>query len=81
MSQISEFLPFYAFPYVENPKSHPAYKILFDANWRNELKHKLLIFIEPSDESKQPLPKILSLTSELKEAPSNHEKHLQVNTQ
>lgn len=29
LSQTTEFLPFYALPYVPNPKGHPSYKELF----------------------------------------------------
>ena len=81
LSQISEFLPFYAFPYVENPKSHPAYKKLFETDWRTDLRRKLSVFIEPPKESKQPLPKLLTLTSGSKEISRINEKHLQVKTE
>ena len=29
LSQTTEFLPFYALPFVPNPKGHPSYKELF----------------------------------------------------
>lgn len=29
LSQTTEFLPFYALPFVPNPKMHPSYKELF----------------------------------------------------
>lgn len=29
LSQTTEFLPFYALPFVQDPKSHPSYKELF----------------------------------------------------
>lgn len=32
LSQTTEFLPFYALPFVPNPKSHPSYKELFTVN-------------------------------------------------
>lgn len=32
LSQTTEFLPFYALPYVQNPKSHPTYKQLFSVS-------------------------------------------------
>ncbi|KAL5111404.1 LisH domain-containing protein ARMC9 [Taenia crassiceps] len=77
LSQISEFLPFFAFPYVEDPKLHPAYRELFEPEWISELKHKLMSFLEPSKDDKRPLPKLLSLTSRPKEVPNNQERQLQ----
>jgi len=32
LSQTTEFVAFYALPYVPNPKSHPAFKTLFEVN-------------------------------------------------
>lgn len=61
LSQISEFLPFYAFPYVVNPKNHPVYRELFGAEWAADLKKKLSAFLETIDGEEQPLPKILFL--------------------
>lgn len=29
LSQTTEFLPFYALPFVTNPKTHPSYRELF----------------------------------------------------
>lgn len=29
LSQTTEFLPYYALPFVPNPKAHPSYKELF----------------------------------------------------
>ncbi|KAK9511616.1 hypothetical protein O3M35_000240 [Rhynocoris fuscipes] len=40
-----EFLPFYALPFVENPKSHPAFNKVFEENWRNELKQTVEQFL------------------------------------
>ncbi|VDK86569.1 unnamed protein product [Dibothriocephalus latus] len=61
LSQISEFLPFYAFPYVVNPKNHPVYRELFEPEWAADLKKKLSAFLETIDGEEQPLPKILFL--------------------
>ena len=30
LSQTTEFVAFYALPYVPNPKNHPAFKTLFE---------------------------------------------------
>ena len=32
LSQTTEFLPFYALPFVPNPSSHPSYKELFSVS-------------------------------------------------
>ena len=32
LSQTTEFLPFYALPFVPNPKMHPSYKELFSVS-------------------------------------------------
>ena len=32
LSQTTEFLPFYALPFVPNPKTHPSYKELFSVS-------------------------------------------------
>ncbi len=32
LSQTTEFLPYYALPYVPNPKAHPSYKELFSVS-------------------------------------------------
>ena len=33
LSQTTEFVAFYALPYVPNPKSHPAFKTLFEVSF------------------------------------------------
>jgi len=33
LSKTAEFLPFYALPYVPNPKEHPSFKNLFNNEW------------------------------------------------
>ena len=32
LSQTTEFLPYYALPYVPNPRAHPSYKDLFSVS-------------------------------------------------
>jgi hypothetical protein len=32
LSQTTEFLPYYALPFVPNPRGHPSYKELFTVN-------------------------------------------------
>ncbi|XP_036029345.1 lisH domain-containing protein ARMC9 isoform X2 [Onychomys torridus] len=45
LSQTTEFLPFYALPFVPNPVVHPSFKELFQDSWTPELKLKLEKFL------------------------------------
>uniref|UniRef100_A0A8C3YE39 LisH domain-containing protein ARMC9 n=1 Tax=Catagonus wagneri TaxID=51154 RepID=A0A8C3YE39_9CETA len=45
LSQTTEFLPFYALPFVPNPTVHPSFKELFQDSWSPELKLKLEKFL------------------------------------
>ncbi|XP_008836289.1 lisH domain-containing protein ARMC9 isoform X1 [Nannospalax galili] len=45
LSQTTEFLPFYALPFVPNPMVHPSFKELFQGSWTPELKLKLEKFL------------------------------------
>ncbi|KAM5326403.1 lisH domain-containing protein ARMC9 isoform 1-T3 [Glossophaga mutica] len=45
LSQTTEFLPFYALPFVPNPAVHPSFKELFQDSWTPELKLKLEKFL------------------------------------
>ncbi|XP_052049564.1 lisH domain-containing protein ARMC9 isoform X3 [Apodemus sylvaticus] len=45
LSQSTEFLPFYALPFVPNPMVHPSFKELFQDSWTPELKQKLEKFL------------------------------------
>ncbi|XP_077439949.1 lisH domain-containing protein ARMC9 isoform X2 [Vanacampus margaritifer] len=45
LSQTTEFLPYYAFPYVSNPTTHPFFKDLFQETWIPKLKNKLEEFV------------------------------------
>uniref|UniRef100_A0A5F9CXF2 LisH domain-containing protein ARMC9 n=1 Tax=Oryctolagus cuniculus TaxID=9986 RepID=A0A5F9CXF2_RABIT len=45
LSQTTEFLPFYALPFVPNPMVHPSFKDLFQDSWTPELKLKLEKFL------------------------------------
>lgn len=78
LSQISEFLPFYAFPYVADPKSHPAYRELFQQEWAFDLKRKLMAFLDTFDHEKQALPKLMLLQTPDARSPNNQVKQLQV---
>ncbi|KAJ8374321.1 hypothetical protein SKAU_G00049010 [Synaphobranchus kaupii] len=41
LSQTTEFLPFYALPFVPNPMVHPSFRALFQESWMPELRGKL----------------------------------------
>uniref|UniRef100_A0A4W6D922 LisH domain-containing protein ARMC9 n=1 Tax=Lates calcarifer TaxID=8187 RepID=A0A4W6D922_LATCA len=45
LSQTSEFLPYYALPFVPNPTVHPSFKDLFQDSWIPHLKDKLEQFL------------------------------------
>ncbi|XP_036624997.1 lisH domain-containing protein ARMC9 isoform X2 [Trichosurus vulpecula] len=45
LSQTTEFLPFYALPFVPNPMVHPSFKELFQDSWTPELKMRLEAFL------------------------------------
>jgi hypothetical protein len=38
LSRTSEFLAFYALPYIQNPKDHPSFSQLYTMDWVNQLK-------------------------------------------
>ncbi|KAI1891548.1 hypothetical protein AGOR_G00144930 [Albula goreensis] len=45
LSQTTEFLPFYALPFVPNPMAHPSFRALFQESWMPELRSKLERFL------------------------------------
>ncbi|KAK7127168.1 hypothetical protein R3I94_018377 [Phoxinus phoxinus] len=45
LSQTTEFLPFYALPFVPNPTVHPSFQELFQDSWMPELRERLEKFI------------------------------------
>ena len=58
LSKTTEFLAYYALPYVPNPKEHPSYKQLFTLEWVNGLKDKIKECIKnylPSPSTKFPV--------------------------
>ena len=46
MSRTSEFLQFYALPYVQNPLQHPTFRAFCSKKWATELRNKLKEFLE-----------------------------------
>ncbi|XP_029003860.1 lisH domain-containing protein ARMC9 isoform X2 [Betta splendens] len=45
LSQTTEFLPYYALPFVPNPTVHQSFKRLFQESWVPRLKHNLEQFL------------------------------------
>ncbi|XP_030898915.2 lisH domain-containing protein ARMC9 isoform X2 [Melopsittacus undulatus] len=45
LSQTTEFLPFYALPFVPNPMVHPSFKELFQDSWTSDLRTRLEKFL------------------------------------
>jgi hypothetical protein len=45
LSKTSEFLPFYALPYVGNPLEHPTFRQLFSKKWAHDLRAKVKTFL------------------------------------
>lgn len=45
LSQTTEFLPYYALPFVPNPMDHPSFKPLFTSSWRENVEEQLRQFL------------------------------------
>ncbi|XP_008158430.3 lisH domain-containing protein ARMC9 [Eptesicus fuscus] len=73
LSQTTEFLPFYALPFVPNPMVHPSFKELFQDSWSPELKLKLEKFLALIFKASN-TPKLLTL---YKENGQSHKEMLQ----
>uniref|UniRef100_A0A4W2CR01 LisH domain-containing protein ARMC9 n=1 Tax=Bos indicus x Bos taurus TaxID=30522 RepID=A0A4W2CR01_BOBOX len=63
LSQTTEFLPFYALPFVPNPMAHPSFRELFQDSWTPELKLKLEKFLALMFKASN-TPKLLTLYKE-----------------
>ncbi len=79
LSQVSEFLPFFAFPYVPDPKNHPVYRRLFEKAWLAEVTKKLQMFLDslPADSDK--LPNLMCSPTKTEHLECAKIRHLQVN--
>ncbi|XP_075794280.1 lisH domain-containing protein ARMC9 isoform X4 [Pelodiscus sinensis] len=63
LSQTTEFLPFYALPFVPNPMVHPSFKELFQDSWTPELKTRLEKFLSLTLKASH-APRLLTLYKE-----------------
>ncbi|KAM9386157.1 lisH domain-containing protein ARMC9 [Pholidichthys leucotaenia] len=63
LSQTTEFLPYYALPFVRNPTAHPSFKHLFQNSWipqlRDKLEQFLSVALKPSN-----TPRLMTLYKE-----------------
>ncbi|XP_051010197.1 lisH domain-containing protein ARMC9 [Acomys russatus] len=78
LSQTTEFLPFYALPFVPNPMVHPSFKELFQDSWTPELKLKLEKFLALIFKASN-TPKLLTIYKE--NGPSSKEMLQQLHQQ
>ncbi|NXG10326.1 ARMC9 protein, partial [Sakesphorus luctuosus] len=60
LSQTTEFLPFYALPFVPNPMVHPSFKELFQDSWTLDLRTRLEKFLSLTLKARQ-TPRLLTL--------------------
>ncbi|XP_070560992.1 lisH domain-containing protein ARMC9-like isoform X4 [Ptychodera flava] len=67
LSQTTEFLPFYALPFVPNPTQHPSFKELFQDTWVPDLQMRLEKFLTLALKS-QPQPKLLEIWQDMNSA-------------
>nr|XP_006813646.1 PREDICTED: lisH domain-containing protein ARMC9-like [Saccoglossus kowalevskii] len=63
LSQTTEFLPFYALPFVPNPAHHPSFKELFQDSWVPDLQMRLEKFLTLALKS-HPQPKLFEIYAE-----------------
>ncbi|NWH61955.1 ARMC9 protein, partial [Geococcyx californianus] len=63
LSQSTDFLPFYALPFVPNPMVHPSFKELFQDSWTLDLRTRLEEFLSLTLKARQ-TPRLLTLFKE-----------------
>ncbi|NXO63945.1 ARMC9 protein, partial [Phainopepla nitens] len=63
LSQTTEFLPFYALPFVPNPMVHPSFKELFQDSWALDLRTRLEKFLSVTLKARQ-TPRLLTIFKE-----------------
>ncbi|NXH03163.1 ARMC9 protein, partial [Loxia leucoptera] len=63
LSQTTEFLPFYALPFVPNPMVHPSFKEIFQDSWTLDLRTRLETFLSLALKARQ-TPRLLTIFKE-----------------
>nr|XP_033814066.1 lisH domain-containing protein ARMC9 isoform X2 [Geotrypetes seraphini] len=76
LSQTTEFLPFYALPFVPNPRVHPSFKELFQDSWTPELKTRLEKFLSVTLKAGN-TPRLLTLYKDSRQTSKELVQHLQ----
>ncbi|XP_065530420.1 lisH domain-containing protein ARMC9 isoform X1 [Lathamus discolor] len=74
LSQTTEFLPFYALPFVPNPMVHPSFKELFQDSWTSDLRMRLEKFLSLTLKD---TPRLLTLFKENGQCSKERLQHLQ----
>lgn len=62
LCKTTQFLSFYALPYVPDPSTHPSFKDLFETRWVKEIHGRLISFLG-SALRKRTLPRLVKLLS------------------
>ncbi|XP_038076585.1 lisH domain-containing protein ARMC9-like [Patiria miniata] len=78
LSQTTEFLPFYALPFVPDPTKHPSYKELFQDSWVPDLQirlEKFLMLTLPA----HPQPRLFEIYQDLNNKNAEQMNQLQQN--
>ncbi|XP_053162941.1 lisH domain-containing protein ARMC9 isoform X2 [Hemicordylus capensis] len=76
LSQTTEFLPFYALPFVPNPMIHPSFKELFQDSWESDLKTRLEELLTATLKASN-TPRLLTLYKENAQCSQEMLQHLQ----
>ncbi|NWH35349.1 ARMC9 protein, partial [Chloropsis hardwickii] len=76
LSQTTEFLPFYALPFVPNPMVHPSFKELFQDSWTLDLRTRLEKFLSLTLKARQ-TPRLLTIFRESGQCNKEMMQHLQ----
>ncbi|KAI9099428.1 hypothetical protein DFS34DRAFT_649148 [Phlyctochytrium arcticum] len=63
LCKTTQFLSYYALPYVPDPRQHPSFKDIFETNWVGELEEKLKVFLQTAIRGNRK-PKLLKLLEE-----------------
>lgn len=61
LSQTTEFLSFYALPFIPSPKSHPYFKELFEDDWAPQLQRRLEGFLSSALTTARDMPRLLEM--------------------
>ncbi|XP_021252767.1 lisH domain-containing protein ARMC9 isoform X2 [Numida meleagris] len=75
LSCTTEFLPFYALPFVPNPVMHPSFNKLFEDSWMLDLRTRLEKFLRLTLKASQ-TPRLLTLLKENEQCNKEMFQHL-----